>query len=1505
MNQFAATGRLQYLLTFMERKKAVWLAPRFLPTFFALKVAISLAVLLVARSMFAGILATNLQCGYWQNPLGVDDLNPRLSWQLQSTSPGLRGQSQTACRILVASSRNLLAQNQGDLWDSGQTNLTSPSIPYGGLSLLSGQQVFWAVQAWDQNNQPSGWSTPATWTMGLLSPTNWQAHWITATNAEALPIFRREFMVQPGLQRALIFICGLGQYELSANGAKVGNVVLAPGWSMYPKTCLYDTLDITTNLFAGDNALGVMLGNGMFNVPVSSRYAKFTGSFGPPELIAQIELVYSNGTTQVIATDTNWLTTPGPITFSSVYGGEDHNARLLPTGWNQPGFNASTWNLSAITNGPGGILRGQSHAAPPIQITQTLQPTQTNQLSSATIVYDLGQNAAIIPTLTTHGMAGAVVQITPAETTNADGTVNRNSVGGGSAYWQYTLAGSGSETWFPRFFYHGCRYLEVQLTAASGSSQLPVVDNLQGMDIQSAVPSVGNFSCSVPLFNQTLNLVQWAQRNNLISILTDCPHRERLGWLEEAHLNGPSLRYNFDLDKYARCSIDAMADSQLTSGLVPDIAPEVTVFSGGFRDSPEWGSSVILVPWQQYQFTGDDTLLRQNYGAMTNYLAYLQSQSSGYLLDYGLGDWYDIGPAPEGYGQLTPLGVTASAYFYQDAQTLAGIASETGHASDATAFGLLASNIASAFNNSYYSPANGYYANGSQTAQAMPLELGLVAPTNQSSVLAALVASVDSQGSTSGEIGHRYVLRALTDAGRSDVVFNMNNLTNNGPNAGGYGYMLSQGATSATEGWNADPADSLDHFMWGHIVEWFYHDLAGIQPDPSSPGFKNIIIKPSFVGNVSWVNAGYNSILGPIASDWTFSNNQAVLNVLIPPGATGSVWLPTLGTPTNDLAIQESGVTLWQNGSLSSASTSNVTFVGLEESGSQTFSVWSVGSGSYSFGWNVFPAPAGLLAAAGIGQISLGWNPVPNASGYNVTRSTVSGGPYVTIVSGLTATNYVDGAVTNGTTYYYVVSALYGNVPGANSLQVSGAPGFVANYGFETPGVGTFAYSPAGASWIFTAQSGANGAGIAANGSAFTLSNPNAPQGVQVAFLQGTGGVSQVISGFVPGVDYQVTFAAAQRNYQQNGGQTWNVTVNGAVAGSFAPGRAAINYVNYSATFLATAATMTIGFVGTDLPGGDNTAFIDDVQIIPSTPPAPSGFSATDGNSQVGLVWNSVAGADSYNVKRANSIGGPFNLVGSTVLTNYTDFPLANRLTYYYVVSALNGSGEGSNSSPVGASPGSTVLAGAIIGTPGSWDNLGNTISNVFDGNFNTFFDGPDVTGDWVGLDFGVGVSNVITQILYCPRIAFDSRMTGGVFQAANAADFSSETTLFTIPGVPPDDTFTTQTVSNTNAFRYVRYLGPANGSCNVAELSFYGWNPSVPAISVLAPELAWQLGKGQIQFSWPPDHTGWLLQAQTNQLNSGLTTNWVTLSASLFTNQISLPLAATNGSVFFRLRYP
>ena len=1072
----------------------------------------------------------------------------------------------------------------------------------------------------------ANWQLPSfndsSWSSALVLGAFGISPWGTGVTVQTgLPIFRRQFTVNSGLQRAVIYICGLGQYELSANGAKVGNTLLAPGWTKYDKTCLYDALDLTSYLTNGNNAIGVMLGNGMYNVQASSRYTKFTGSFGPPKAIAQIHLFYTNGTSQVIASDSSWLTTSGPITFSSVYGGEDHDARLVPAGWNQAGFNATNWSPAVVTNGPGGILRGQSHAAPPVVATQTLQPIKTNNLSSTTIVYDFGQNAALIPALMAHGAAGATIQIAPAELTNSDGTVNRTSVGGGSAYWKYTLAGTGAETWTPRFFYHGCRYLQVVLTAAPGSSSLPVVDSLSGAVIQSATPIAGNFSCSNDLFNHTRTLIRWAQRNNLISILTDCPHRERLGWLEQYSLHGPSLRYEFDVGQLFAKTMQDMADSQTASGLQPSIAPEYPVFSGGFRDSPEWGSSVIIVPWQHYLFTGDDTLLRNYYYTMTNYFGYLKNQAVNNFLSYpnGLGDWYDIGPNAPGYSQLTPVSLTADAYFCFDAQVLAKVATVLGKTSEASQFNLLATNIASAFNSTYYSAGNGYYSTGSQTAQAMPLALGMVDSNKQVSVTAALVANVYSQGLTAGDIGHRYLLRALADMGRSDVVFDLHS----GTNTAGYGYILNQGATALTEAWDANPNSSQDHFMLGHITEWFYHDLAGIQSDDTAPGFQRVIIKPAFVGGITSVNASYNSVRGMITCSWTCSNNQATLNVTIPVGSTGMIYLPVLGNVTTNLLVKESGSTIWQNG-VAQCGAVGVAFDHTQGNGSQTYSVWTVGSGSYQFAWNVLTVPTGLRASAGNARVTLSWNSIPSVTGYNVKRSNTSGGSYTLIASGVTDTNFADVGLANNTNYFYVVSAISAGGESANSAEASATPASILNFGFETPSLGTYQYNPSGGSWTFTAQSGANGSGISANGSAFTIGNPSAPQGFQVAFVQGTGSISQTLIGLIVGAIYQVTFAAAQRNntYGAQTGQTWQLKVDGTTIGTYAPPQSATSYTTYSGTFSpSSAGSHTLAFVGSNANGGDNTVFIDNVQLSFVPVLASPNLGGQLVNGQIQIFW--------------------------------------------------------------------------------------------------------------------------------------------------------------------------------------------------------------------------------------------------------------------------------------------
>jgi hypothetical protein len=874
------------------------------------------------------VVPMQLRCDYAQNPLGVDSAPPRLFWKLQSDQ---RAQLQTSYQILVASSANALAQDKGDLWDSGRVRSDATlQIPYAGKALQSSQQAWWKVRVWDKSLQVSAWSQAAFWTMGLLSQTDWQAQWIAApANWETL-LLRRQFSVKAGLRRALIHVCGLGQYELTLNGSKVGQDMLAPGWSKYNKTCLYDTHDITAQLHAGQNAVGLFLGNGMYNVK-PGRYTKFTGSFGPLKAIAHLRLEYADGSTDIIGTDQQWQVAPGPITFSSVYGGEDYDARLNPFGWDKAGFDSTAWSPAQIAPGPGGKLAGLSCAAPPLRAFEILQPVQSRSIGANTTVCDLGQNASIMVRLKVKGPAGSSVRIIPAELVQPDGAVDRRSTGDKPAWWQYTLSGDGDESWSSKFFYHGCRYLQVERIPVAGSSELPVVESVEGIVVRSASAPAGQFACSNDLFNRIHTLILWAQRANIVSVVTDCPHRERLGWLEQYHLNGPSLRYEFNLAQLFTKGMNDMADSQLPDGLVPDIAPEYTVFDGGFRDSPEWGSAFVLVPWQQFQFTGDPELLRRYYDGMRRYVAYLGAKARSNILSYGLGDWYDIGPAPPGPAQLTPNSLTATAFYYYDTWILAQTAAMYGREDEAKQFTARANEIRAAFNREFFHPAKGAYATGSQCANAIPLVMGLVEPTNRAAVLAALVTDVRQHGNaiTAGDVGYRYLLRALAQAGRSDVIFDMNNQSDKP----GYGYQLKMGATSLTEAWDADPSSSQNHFMLGQIMEWFYADLAGIAPDSSAPGFKKIVIHPAIVGDLAWVKGTYDSVRGPITTEWKREAGRLTLAVTIPPNTTAAVFLPAPSAGD----VREGGVP--------AAQASGVQFARMENG----HAVFEIASGKYQF----------------------------------------------------------------------------------------------------------------------------------------------------------------------------------------------------------------------------------------------------------------------------------------------------------------------------------------------------------------------------------------------------------------------------------------------------------------------------------------------------------------------------------------------------------------------------
>jgi hypothetical protein len=846
---------------------------------------------------------TELRISGMTEPLAVATSQPEFSWRVAAARAALHSVTQSAYEIRVAATSRALTGGGPLLADSGKvasrTN-SAQSASYAGPGLEAQHEYAWQVRVWDERDQASEWSQIAHWTQAP----EWHAQWIAADGTDAaagsksMPVFRKEFSMGDRVTRALAYVSGLGQYEFRINGAKVGDSKLTPGWSDYRKTVFYDIYDVTAMLRTGTNALGLMLGNGMYRVlDTPHRYKKFTGSFGPPKCIVQLHVEMASGKTIDVISDASWKTHAGPITFSSTYGGEDYDAREEMPGWDRAGFDDAQWSPVVVTEGPGGVLTPE--LAPPIRVMHTYTPVRQTKPKPGILVYDLGQNFAGWPDITVSGHAGATVKLIPGELLNPDGTVSQRS-SGQPQWFSYTLSGSGREQWHPRFSYYGFRYVQVEVASDSQNPQSGEarVIALKGEAVHTSSEAVGSFTSSDDLLNRIHTLIVRAIENNAVSLFTDCPHREKLGWLEETHLLAPSLLYDFDFAGLYAATARNIADTQKqdepNAGRVPEIAPQYVVFgvdNGIFDDSPEWGSAAVLAPWYVYERDGNLSALLSHLDVMRRYVDYLSTRANDNIVAYGLGDWYDIGPGEPGVSKLTTSGVTATAIYYQDLRVVERTLALEGRSEESRAYAAKADAVRRSFNERFFDAANHRYDMGSQTAQAMPLVVGLVPDDERSRVLDALIADIRAHDNhvTAGDVGFHYVVDALLDGGRSDVLYDMLERTD----TPSYGYQLAQGATALTEAWDANPNSSQDHFMLGHAEEWFYRGLGGINVDFSAPAERQLVIHPNPVGKLTSVQTRYVSIWGPIESNWRRGRAQTEYEFTIPANVTATVELST------------------------------------------------------------------------------------------------------------------------------------------------------------------------------------------------------------------------------------------------------------------------------------------------------------------------------------------------------------------------------------------------------------------------------------------------------------------------------------------------------------------------------------------------------------------------------------------------------------------------------------
>ncbi|MDR3691257.1 MAG: family 78 glycoside hydrolase catalytic domain [Fimbriimonas sp.] len=837
----------------------------------------------------ASMTVADLRCESVVNPLNVDVARPALSWKVISSKDGDR---QTGYEVQVSASRPALANGHGDLWDTGRVRSSATiDIPYAGPSLSSSEEVFWRVRVWDANGSPSSWSGVNRWSMGLIHEGDLKAHWILARpsagdRASATTYFRKGFVAKPSVKRALCYVSGLGQYEIWINGRRVGNDWITPSWTQYAKTVVADCYDVTSLLQAGKNCVAMHIGNGMYDMSEDKRGGQQLNSLGPRKALCQIEVQYASGVRQVVATDDAWTWAPSPESYSGVFGGEDWDQRLEPAGWKLPSFDDKVWKHATVTTGSGGSLRGLTHASPPLRLIEVRSPVKVTKPRADVLVLNLGQNSPYVPRISVHGAPGTTIRMWPAEVLKEDGTVNQETMRAGK-YASYTLDGLSMENWHPAFWYVGSQFWQIEAFDPTGRPIDPseILTRFEGLLVHAAIKPAGQFRCSNEMFNKIHDLIWWAMCSNFASVISDCPHREKSGWLEEDTLMGPSLMYAFDMNTMFRKVVQDMRDSQQKDGMVPTMAPEYFHYDAGFRDSVEWGGTYLALPEFMRDWYGAQTLVREHYATMKRYVDYLGTRTKDGILSNGLGDWNGYGNDPR-----TPVAITDTCYYFKFIETLRSFADSLGRKADRAKYASLSQEVKDRFLARFFDRATGKVGSGSQSGQATAIDVGIVDGADVPRAFAQLVADVEQEKFTvsCGEVGHPSLLRVLTKFGRSDLVAKIHLQTEHA----GYGYQIHKGLTTLAESWDARPI-SYNHFMLGHLMEWFYADLVGIRPDPKGSAFSIIDIQPHPVSQVTWANGSYDSVRGRIVCRWRLDGDIFHMDVVIPANTSAFVWVPT------------------------------------------------------------------------------------------------------------------------------------------------------------------------------------------------------------------------------------------------------------------------------------------------------------------------------------------------------------------------------------------------------------------------------------------------------------------------------------------------------------------------------------------------------------------------------------------------------------------------------------
>ena len=827
---------------------------------------------------------TELKTEYAVSLVGLDIQNPLLSWQISDSRTGA---AQTAFQVLVATSPGLLETGKTDIWDSGKLDQSASKIKFNGAELKSCTRYFWSVRIWDQDGKATKYSEPAMFETAYLDPLEWKGKWITNTDdttSYPSPYFRKIIATKDGLKRATAYVAGLGYHELYVNDQKVGNSFLEPGYTRFDRRALYCTYDITDLISKGENGVGVLLGNGWYNVQSKAVWSFEKAPWRKsPRLLMDIRLEYEDGKVEFISTDESWKWSDGPMRFNSLYAGEIYDARLDLGNWSSASYDDSSWTSVLLTESPGGIISAQN--SPSIKVVRILKPAAVYTLSQGRYVFDMGENFAGTATLKISGKEGTKVTMRFSELANEDHSVAQEIIARhtripeGELPFQtdiYYLKGEGQEKYTPRFTYHGYQYVEVTTEPEIDLSQI----ELEGIFFSTGSEKAGSFKCSNELFNKLYDATMNSYLSNFQSIPTDCPHREKNGWTGDAHMSSELGMWNFNSIMAYRKWLQDLRDEQRESGELPGIVP-TSGWGYHWGNGPAWDSALPIIAWTVYEFYGDVTVLQENYEAIKRYVDYLTTRADKGIQHIGLGDWVAL--------VKTPVEITSTSYYYYDALTLSKIAGILGKTDDQAKYATLAEKIKIAFNDTFLDKETNRYKVQTQTALSCAIFQGLAPEQAVENTVNDLIASIHAKNDHPefGMLGSKYVLNVLRESEHNDLAYKMINQKD----FPSWGFWIENGSTALREDWDGSEG-SQNHIFLGDFSTWYFKALGGILIDPENPGFTHFFIKPVFAEDISFVETSHNCMQGKIVSNWKRIENNVEMDLIIPANSSSTLIVP-------------------------------------------------------------------------------------------------------------------------------------------------------------------------------------------------------------------------------------------------------------------------------------------------------------------------------------------------------------------------------------------------------------------------------------------------------------------------------------------------------------------------------------------------------------------------------------------------------------------------------------